>query len=152
VNRLSRGRPKLSRLAGVAVLAGALVAAGCQEVPSTKVDSEPFKLEKIEGTDIQRVVLTATVASKIDVQTALVRARGKERVIPHAALIYNPEGGSYVYTVPKPLNYVRAPVTLRRAVGENAILAKGPPGGTRVVTTGAAELLATEYEILNQHP
>jgi hypothetical protein len=32
------------------------------------------------------------------------------------------------------------------------LLTGGPPVGTTVVTTGAAELLATEYEILNQHP
>lgn len=153
MSRLSLSRPKLSRRAsGVAALAAALVVAGCQEVPSTKVDSEPFTLEPIEGTDIQRVRLSAEVAEKIDVQTAKVRAMGKNRVIPHAALIYNPEGESYVYTVPEPLTYVRAPVALRRAVGEKAILAKGPPARTTVVTVGAAELLATEYEILNQHP
>ncbi len=150
---LSVSRPDLRRLAtGVAVVAAAFVAAGCQEVPSTKVDSKPYKLEPIEGTDIQRVRLAAHVARKIDVQTATVRAAGKARVVPHAAVIYNPEGKSFVYTVPEPLTYVRAPVNVRLAVDERAILTEGPPGGTTVVTVGAAELLATEYEILNQHP
>jgi hypothetical protein len=32
------------------------------------------------------------------------------------------------------------------------VLSKGPRSGTTIVTTGSAELLATEYEILNQHP
>jgi multidrug efflux pump subunit AcrA (membrane-fusion protein) len=151
---MSMSRPRNIRrlVSGLALLASGLVLFGCQEVPSTKVDSEPFTLEPIEGTDVQRVLLAAHVARKIDIQTAEVRARGKQRVVPHAAVIYNPEGKSFVYTVPKPLTYVRAPVAVRLAVDERAILTEGPPAGTKVVTVGAAELLATEYEILNQHP
>ena len=38
------------------------------------------------------------------------------------------------------------------AVFGAAALSQGPPAGTEIVTTGSAELLATEYEILNQHP
>jgi hypothetical protein len=144
---------RLSQLAaGLAFLAAGLVLSGCQEIPSNQVDNEPFTLEPIEGTDIQRVRLSAVVAGKIDVQTGKVGASGKERVIPHAAVIYNPEGKAFVYTVPEPLTYVRAPVAVRLAVDERAILSQGPPPGTTVVTVGAAELLATEYEILNQHP
>jgi hypothetical protein len=41
---------------------------------------------------------------------------------------------------------------VRRVEGAQALLSDGPPAGTVVVTVGAAELLATEYEILNQHP
>lgn len=151
---MSVSRPrKLSRLgSGLALLAAGVVLSGCQEIPSTKVENQPFTLERIQGTDIHRVRLSAEVAGKINVQTAKVRAAGKDRVIPHAAVIYNPEGNAFVYTVPEPLTYVRAPIAVRRAVGERAILAEGPPPGTTVVTVGAAELLATEYEILNQHP
>jgi multidrug efflux pump subunit AcrA (membrane-fusion protein) len=151
---MSMIRPrKLRRLvSGLALLASGLVLSGCQQEPSTKVDSQPFTLEPIEGTDLQRVRLAAHVARKIDLQTAEVRARGKQRVVPHAAVIYNPEGKSFVYTVPKPLTYVRAPIAVRQAVDERAILAEGPPAGTKVVTVGAAQLLAIEYEVLNQHP
>lgn len=149
---VSRPRKPSRLLAGLALIVAGLVLSGCQEIPSNKVDSEPFTLEPIKGTDIQRVRLSAEVAGKIDVQTAKVSARGKERVIPHAAVIYNPEGKAFVYTVPEPLTYVRAPVNVRLAVDERAILTEGPPAGTTVVTIGAAELLATEYEILNQHP
>lgn len=144
---------KLRRLgSGFALLAAAVVLSACQEVPSTKVDSKPYTLQPIKGTDLQRVKLEAHVARKIDVQTATVSGRGKLRLVPHAAVIYNPEGKSFVYTVPAPLTYVRAPIAVRLAIDERAILSKGPPAGTKVVTVGAAELLATEYEILNQHP
>jgi hypothetical protein len=144
---------KLSQLvSGLALLAAGVVLSGCQEIPSNQVDNEPFTLEPIKGTDIQRVRLSAVVAGKVDVQTGKVRASGKERAIPHAAVIYNPEGQAFVYTVPEPLTYVRAPIAVRLTVDERAILSQGPPAGTTVVTVGAAELLATEYEILNQHP
>jgi len=67
-------------------------------------------------------------------------------------MIYNPEGKSFVYTKPGPETYVRAPVTVDEVVGDQAFLSKAPPAATLVVTVGAAELLATEYTILNQHP
>jgi multidrug efflux pump subunit AcrA (membrane-fusion protein) len=130
----------------------ALALSACAEVPSNLVETQAFKLEPIKGTDIQRVKLTEQTAKNIDVRTARVSGSATRLVVPHAALIYNPEGKSYVYTMPARLTYVRAPVTLKRAVGKHAILAKGPPADTRVVTVGAAELLATEYEIGNQHP
>jgi hypothetical protein len=67
-------------------------------------------------------------------------------------VIYNPEGKVFVYTKPKAETYVRAPVEVVRVVGKDVVLSNGPKAGTVIVTVGAAELLATEYEILNQHP
>jgi multidrug efflux pump subunit AcrA (membrane-fusion protein) len=130
----------------------ALALSACSEVPSNLVESQPFKLEPIKGTDIQRVTLTAQTAENIDVQTARVSGTAKRLVVPHAALIYNPDGESFVYTQPERLTYVRAPVKVRDVAGDRVVLTVGPPSGTEVVTVGAAELLATEYEIGNQHP
>jgi hypothetical protein len=145
-------RPRTRLLGAGTLVAAALVLAGCQEVPSNLVKSQPYKLEPIPGSDIQRVKLADRIAKNIDLQTATVRARGAEMAVPHAALIYNPEGKVFVYTKPEPATYVRAPVTVERIVGGQAVLSAGPAIGTVVVTVGAAELLATEYEILNQHP
>ena len=138
--------------AGLALMAAGLVLSGCEEVPSNLVKSEPFELEPIEGTDIQRVKLADRTAKRIDLQTATVGGNETELIVSHAALIYNPEGEVFVYTRPEPGAYVRAPVVVSRVEGEQALLSEGPPPGTVVVTIGAAELLATEYEILNQHP
>lgn len=133
-------------------LVAALALSACAEVPSNLVESQPFKLEAIKGTDIQRVKLTQQTAKKLDVRTERVSGTAKRLVVPHAALIYNPDGNSFVYTQPSPLTYVRAPVKVDRVAGERVVLSAGPPAGTEVVTIGAAELLATEYEIGNQHP
>jgi hypothetical protein len=136
----------------IPLLVAGIVLAGCQEVPSNLVKSEPFKLEPVKGTDLNRVTLPDKVAARIDLQTVKVRRDGKRLVVPHEALIYNPFGKVYVYTRPKPRTYLRAPVVVDRVVDDRVILSKGPAAGTTIVTVGAAELLATEYEILNQHP
>lgn len=138
--------------AGAAFVMVGLALAGCKEVPSNLVKSEPYELEAIKGTDLNRVKLSDKTAARIDLQTVRVRPYGKQKMVPHTALIYNPNGQVFVYTKPELRTYVRAPVTVVRAVGDRVVLSKGPPVGTAIVTVGAAELLATEYEILNQHP
>jgi hypothetical protein len=154
-SRASRRHSGLGRLrlcTGLAVLIAVLGVSACAEVPSNLVEDQPYELEPIEGTDLQRVKLSDETAARIDLQTASVRPAGRGTAVPHAALIYNPDGDVFVYTKPAPQTYVRAPVTVRRVEGAQALLSEGPPAGTVVVTVGAAELLATEYEILNQHP
>ena len=154
-SRASRGHSGVMRRrlsAGLAVLVAVLGVSACAEVPSNLVEDQPYELEPIEGTDLQRVKLSDETAARIDLQTASVRPAGRGTAVPHAALIYNPDGDVFVYTRPAPQTYVRAAVTVRRVEGAQALLSDGPPAGTVVVTVGAAELLATEYEILNQHP
>jgi hypothetical protein len=138
--------------AGLALMVVSLTVAGCEEVPSNLVENQPYKVEPIEGTDLNRVTLADRIAEKIDLQTAQVQSNGKQKIVPHAALIYNPDGDVFVYTRPEPETYVRASVKVGRVVGDRVLLSKGPPTDTVIVTVGAAELLATEYEILNQHP
>lgn len=144
---------RVRRLAApLAMLGAGLVLAACSDVPSNLVEHKPYSVEPIEGTDVNRVLLADETARKIDLQTVRVGGGDKRRVVPHAALIYSPDGDVVVYTRPAPQTYVRVPVKVRRVDGDRALLSAGPPSGTEVVTVGSAELLATEYEILNQHP
>jgi hypothetical protein len=148
-------RPPRSGSAFVACLTLAvagLALAGCTEVASNQIKSEPYTLVPVKGTDFNRVKLSDKIAERIDLQTTKVRAGGKWKRIPHEAVIYNPEGKVFVYTRPESQVYVRASIKVDRVVGDQVLLTAGPPVGTVVVTVGAAELLATEYEILNQHP
>jgi hypothetical protein len=149
-----RRRPR-SRSAVVTCLALAvagLALVGCTEVASNQVKSEPYTLQPVKGTDLNRVKLSDKIARRIDLQTTKVGSSGKWKRIPHEALIYNPEGKIFVYTRPESQIYVRAPIKVDRVQGDQVLLKDGPAVGTVVVTVGAAELLATEYEILNQHP
>ena len=109
---------------------------------------EPARVEPVEGTDVSRVWLSADAARRLGVRTVAVEPRGSGRaVIPYDAVLYEPEGRTFVYTSPETRVYVRHPITVRRIVGDRALLASGPPAGTAVVTVGAQELFGTEYEV-----
>jgi hypothetical protein len=146
-----RHRSRRLLVAGGVIAAG-LALTGCKEVASNLVESQPYELEQIKGTDLNRVKLPDKTAARIDLRTVRVGGTRTQKLVPHNALIYNPFGQVFVYTKPEPQTYVRAPVTVVRAVGDQVVLSKGPPVGAEIVTVGSAELLATEYEILNQHP
>jgi multidrug efflux pump subunit AcrA (membrane-fusion protein) len=155
VSRVSAGRrSRLQRRlgAGLAVIAAGVLLAACDEVPSNLREAQPYSVEGPEDADIKRVKMTDATAKLVPVELTSVRGEGKRKVVPHDAVIYNPDGGSFVYTKPGAETYVRAPIKVIRVEGDKALLSDGPSAGTTIVTTGSAELLATEYEILNQHP
>ena len=147
-------RSKSSRplAACFAALAAALALGACSEVESNVRENQPYTVEGPEDAAIKRVKMEDATAALLPVELATVRKRGNRTVVPHNAVIYNPDGGSFVYTKPRAETYIRAPIEIGRVHGDDATLSKGPPAGTEIVTTGSAELLATEYEILNQHP
>jgi len=100
----------------------------------------PVKLEPIEGTDFKRVILTEKAAERIDVQTISVRGKA----VPYAAVIYDTEGNTWVYTNPEPLVFVRQPIVIDRIEGDQALLSQGLDANTPVVTVGVAELYGAE--------
>jgi hypothetical protein len=71
----------------------------------------------------------------------------KMKVIPYSALLYDPNGGEWMYTNPEPLVFVREKIIVDRIAGDKAILKKGPPVGTKVVTVGVTELYGAETGI-----
>jgi hypothetical protein len=142
------------RTAVAAILAG-LVIAGCGKAEEfdneAASDQGPSRLQPVKGSDVPRVILTAQAARRIGIKTSLVRAaargKGNPEVIPYAAIIYDAEGHAFTYTSPRRLTFVRTPVRVDRTVGPFAVLSKGPPAGTQVVTVGAQELLGVEYGV-----
>jgi ABC-type oligopeptide transport system substrate-binding subunit len=142
-------RPPKLALASLVLAIAALPLAGCTEVEEeTATGYEPSTLEPIKGNDdLQRVTFTEEGAKRVDLQTAAVRRSGKHKVVPYAALIYDPEGKTYVYTSPKPREYLREEVKVDRIEGDRVLVSRGPPAGTEVVTVGAAEVYGTELEV-----
>ena len=137
------------RPAVVAAACASVTLAACSEVEEKSATSyEPSSLSAIKGSeDVQQVTLTAESAGRIGLRTAAIRADGRLTVVPTDAVIYDAEGHSYVYTAPKPLSYVRAEVRVAGGDGRSTRLSDGPPAGTRVVTTGAAEVYGSEFEV-----
>jgi hypothetical protein len=143
---VSAPRSRRARLAPIGLaLALALAApalAGCTEVESESASGyEPSELAKA------RVRFTAEAARRTGLRTAAVRRSGETVAVPYAALLYGPDGSTYVYTSSRPLEYVRARVRVARIEGDRVVLARGPAPGTRVVTVGAAEVYGTELEV-----
>jgi RND family efflux transporter MFP subunit len=66
-------------------------------------------------------------------------------VVPWSSILYDIDGGTWVYTVPGPHVYSRRRVELRHVSGDVAVLARGPQPGTVAVKAGAAELFGTEF-------
>lgn len=122
------------------VMAGFLLSACGGNIPVTGEKVAPSKLEAIEGSDLQRVILTEKAAERIGLET--VTASGME--VPYAAVIYDIEGNTWIYTMPEPLTFVREPIVIESIEGDTAILAESLPSEFNVVTVGVAEIYGTE--------
>jgi hypothetical protein len=122
----------------------------CGQTPASQESSSPAKVEPI-GQDLSRVILTAEAAKRLGIETAPVsnaQVGGTQReVVPYAAVYYDLNGATWVYTNPSPLTFVRASITVDSITGAMAVLSKGPPVGTSVVTVGATELYGTEFGV-----
>jgi hypothetical protein len=137
----------------VALVVAALALPGCAEVEGDTTEGyEPAALEAVPGReDVKRVTFTAEGARRTGLQTAAAERRAGRIVVPYAALIYDAEGRTYVYTSPERRTYLRRPVSVERIEAGRVFLTRGPAAGTAVVTTGAAEVYGTELEIAAGH-
>ncbi|MEA2195258.1 MAG: hypothetical protein QOG42_1692 [Solirubrobacteraceae bacterium] len=125
----------------------ALGLSACTQVEESENSYEPTSVHPIKGREVQRVTFTAEAARRAGVQLARVSTHRGHHVIPYAALIYNDEGDTYTYVSARPLEYVRTPIEVARIAGDEVLLEHSPPVGTRVVTTGAAEVYSAEFGV-----
>ena len=88
-----------------------------------------------------------TLGERVRVELPLIGTGTHRLVVPYEAVIYDLNGDSWIYTNPEPLIFVRAAVEIDYVEADLAVLAKGPPLGTAVVTTGAAELYGAEFGV-----
>jgi hypothetical protein len=137
-----------------AFLIGAIALGGCAKTTTVAASrKEPFKLEKVEGTERKRVRLEPKAAERLGIQTVAVTDLpaadgGPTRTkVPYGALLYDTKGGTSVYTVPEPLLFIRQPVTVESIDGDVVVLKEGPPPGTAVVTAGGSELTGIEFGV-----
>jgi hypothetical protein len=158
-------------------LVAGLGLSACQRPSSSAKHEGPAKVEKLEGSQLSRITLTAKAAERLGIETGtvatlgtaagtvvaqgdpagdpgararatrLARSASGALVVPYAAVIYDAHGETWVYTSPQPLVFLRHRIEIDYIEGDKAVLRSGPPVGTTVVTVGAAELLGTEFEV-----
>jgi hypothetical protein len=137
-------------LTGLAVAALALGA--CNSGSTT---SEPgpaaITIEEDEASGLKTLTLSDKAAERLGVETAPVAEAGAVMTIPYAAVVYDSEGKTWTYVNESSLTYKRAEITVTEIDGEIARISAGPPSGSLVVTTGAAELYGAEIGVGGGH-
>lgn len=137
-------------IAAACVLVGAMQLAACQQHHATHVADHPATVEAIKELGVNRVTMTEKAIARIDLKTDTVREQPVSRsasprkVVPHSALIYDPKGQAWVYTSPEPRTFIKHKVDVEYVDGNLAVLNDGPPAGTIVVSTAAAEVYGTD--------
>jgi hypothetical protein len=111
----------------------------------------PATLEEIPGSEVKRVTLTARAAERIDLKTEAVREAvvdgARQKVVPYSALIYDPHGGTWVYSVTGTRAFTRTRVDVAHIEGDRVYLKSGPQSGTEVASVGVAEIYGAETEV-----
>jgi type IV secretory pathway TrbF-like protein len=127
--------------------------AACAQHQDTHQTLHPVVIEKIEGSEVNRVTMTERALERIALKTDKVREERVSRstsprmVVPHSSVIYDPKGQSWVYTSPQPRTFVRQKVDVEYVEGDRAVLREGPPAGTIVVSTAAAEVYGADFGV-----
>ena len=96
--------PLILVFAGAALqLTTAIPIAAAASGEAAKKD-RPSQVEVIDGSKVKRVILTEKAAQRLDIQTGEVGSEGAGRLTaPYSSIVYDTGGGTWVYTVQKPL-------------------------------------------------
>lgn len=116
------------------------------EAPATPAKRHgASRVERIEGSDLKRIILTPKAAQRLAIKTGTITADADGALTaPYAALLYDPKGQTWVYTNPELNVFLRHRVVVAAIQGKAARLKEGPAPGTVVVVVGASELFGTE--------
>ncbi len=141
------------RAIGAAVALVALTITACSEVeePSGDDDFVPATVTTADPSSAPTVKFTDEAAQRVDLTMSTVAGREGALVIEYAALIYDKQGKTWVYTAPEPLTFLRAKVVVARIDGNRVTLSDGPPPGTKVVTQGVTEVYGAELGMAGKH-
>jgi multidrug efflux pump subunit AcrA (membrane-fusion protein) len=67
--------------------------------------------------------------------------------VPYGAILYDTQGGTWLYVRSGTNVYTRRRVEVDHVVGDIAVIARGLTAGAEVVVAGAAELFGTEFGV-----
>jgi hypothetical protein len=120
----------------------------CSSQSSSVNNVEPIIVEKIDGTDLNKLILTESAEKRLDIQTTPISETLIEDdvylVVPYSTIIYDLQGEVWLYVNLAPLTYQREKVVIKTIDGNTVYLIDGPSIGTEVVTIGVAELYGAD--------
>jgi multidrug efflux pump subunit AcrA (membrane-fusion protein) len=141
-----------SHRSGIAALmvAAGLALAGCGGAAqgANPAPPEVATVDAVAGGGPALVTLTEVAERRLVIRTAPVRPEaGGDVVVPYSAVVYEPDGSSWVYERVDPHTYQRTAITIATISRGQVTLTSGPRPGAQVVTQGAAELVGVETGI-----
>lgn len=107
---------------------------------------EPYELTSTDS-GINIVALTPQASDRLRMETAPVTVAdggGDMFAVPYAALIYDTNGGTWVYQQTDSLTYQRVEVVVDHIEADTVFLTEAPDEGTPVAVTSVAELYGTD--------
>jgi hypothetical protein len=112
-------------------------------------ENEPARVQELPG-GRSRLTLSTRAAQRLGLKTTPVRLQTlpastlRRKVVPYSALLYDPDGSTWVYVNRAGLTFDRTRVGIRSIRGDLAVLSAGPAAGTKVVAIAAEELFGIE--------
>jgi len=87
---------------------------------------------------------TVRPGERVSVMLPLIGAE-QALVVPTAGVVYDMNGGTWVYEATGDTTFVRRRIEIRSQAGAKTLVTRGIDAGKKVVTAGAAELFGTEF-------
>jgi hypothetical protein len=130
-------------------LSGCSLAGASHEAPPAE---EAVQVETTGEDQPAKIIISERAEQRLGIRSVAVRAvpdaRGKPAlVVPYAAVVYDADGKSWVFSVPAERTYIRVPIRISSITGDVVRLSSGPKVGTQVVVVGAPELVGAEAGI-----
>jgi multidrug efflux pump subunit AcrA (membrane-fusion protein) len=138
-----------SGIAALMVAAGlGLASCGGAAQGANPAPPEVATVHAVDGGGPAEITLTEIAERRLVIRTAPARpATGGGVVVPYSAVVYEPDGSSWVYVQLEAHRYQRAAITIAGISRNEVTLTSGPRPGAQVVTQGAAELVGVETGI-----
>jgi hypothetical protein len=132
----------------VPFLAAALVVVSDGSLDRDPPEVVAADVKQVGESALVQVRLKPGAEQRLGIEFAELReVPGRGTAVPYAAVVYDANGDTWVYTNPRDRTYIRAPITITTIDGEEAFLSEGPTIGTAVVTVRTAELYGVEQGI-----
>jgi hypothetical protein len=135
--------------------AAGLTACNKKTAGEAEIGGDAASVVALDGPgNLHRISLSVDAARRIGLRTEAVRLlppttqSAQRLVVPLAAVLYDPDGVTWVYAQTAPRTFQRNRVVVVGVVHDTlAILRSGPSPGTEVATVGAAELRGSEHGV-----
>ena len=130
----------------IAVMVAALPLAGCGKSTAKSLPEAPAIMEKQES-GIGRITLKGRAAERLGIDFAEVTTSGQRLEAPYSALLYDASGREWVFISPQPNVFTRTDIKVEVIEGDRMYYSQGPAAGTKVVTSGIAQLYGIEFGV-----